>query len=158
VDQRDNSTGPERDDAALRLARGRQWLAHEGNGYIPEWDGLRPDEQEQAVIEARRWLRAAYNVGITIVPAGRTVIELPEPNAASSNDQHGSWIVGGDVETDFAAFLHWDDASPVVEVSYERGGTQEWGTAELRTFCLNGLAACEFADRLAAESSQGGTQ
>lgn len=56
------------DDTARRLAAGRQWLAHEGGAGIgmpvPPWDGLTPAEQKLAVIEARHWLRAAYNTGV----------------------------------------------------------------------------------------------
>jgi hypothetical protein len=87
--------------------------------------------------------------------AGRVVVDLPERDAINSHQRHGTWIIDGDLEVSFTAFLHWSDNSPTVEVSHERGGTEEWGTEALRAFCLAGLAACEFADRLAAEQSSG---
>lgn len=75
------STGVTQDGTARRLAKARQWIAHQGlNGYLPSWDELTPDEQEQAETEARHWINAAVNAGISIVPAGRTVADLPEPD------------------------------------------------------------------------------
>lgn len=78
------------DRIALRLARGRQWLAQEAGQRmgmpIPAWDDLTPDEQKDAEWEARAWLRAAYNTEVAIVPAGRTVVELPENWRAELQD------------------------------------------------------------------------
>jgi predicted transcriptional regulator len=66
---------------ARRLAKARQWIARQGlNGYLPRWEELTPDEQEQAETEARHWINAAVNAGISIVPAGRVVVDLPEPD------------------------------------------------------------------------------
>lgn len=130
------------------------------NGLLPAYitdydsDGYAENERVDDWIPAGKVVRAVLEAAL----AGRTVIDLPEPHAASSNEQCGNWLADGDsgAESEFAAFLHWDDASPVVEVTQTGGGTEEWGTDALRVFCLNGLAACEFADRLAAESSKGG--
>ena len=56
------------ENAALRLAKGRQWIAHDGGARcgmpVPQWEDLTPAEQEQAETEARHWLRAAYNIGL----------------------------------------------------------------------------------------------
>lgn len=55
---------PAHKELAQELARGRQRIAHHGNRYIPDWDGLTPAEQEQAETEARHWVRAVVNMGL----------------------------------------------------------------------------------------------
>jgi len=51
-------------DQSLRLAQARQRIA-ERTGYIPPWDELDGNDQETAVLEARNWLRAAVECGLT---------------------------------------------------------------------------------------------
>lgn len=92
---------------------------------------------------------------IAAFTAGRTVVDLPPRDEVNSHERHGTWIIDGDLEVSFEAFLHWSDNSPTIEVGHERGGTEEWGTDALRAYCLAGLAACDFADRLAADQSSG---
>ena len=53
----------ERDQSAL-LAQARQRIA-ERTGYIPSWDQLCDADQETAILEARNWLRAAVECGLT---------------------------------------------------------------------------------------------
>ena len=53
---------------ATALAEARQALAHEGTGYVPPWDGLSPDEQQQATWDAAGWLRS-----LTRIVTARTV-------------------------------------------------------------------------------------
>lgn len=53
------------DPRALALAIHRQRLAHEESSRTPDWDDLNGTEQEAALREARLWLRAAIEAGIT---------------------------------------------------------------------------------------------
>lgn len=121
-------------------------VGEEAVEYTVTWDEAEDDGnfgRDTYRRQARRVLSAAL--------AGRTVLELPDRSEVNSNEQHGTWIVDGDLEVSFEAFLHWNDGSPTVEVGHERGGTEEWGTDALRAYCLAGLVACDFADRLATE-------
>lgn len=142
-------TPPARGEAAASMARARQWLAHHGGERsgmpVPTWDSLTPGEQELAELEARHWIQAAVNAGVTIVPTGRKVVDLPAPK--SSNERGATWIAnkGDETEMGYTAFLHWSDNSPTVETDFA-----EWSTDQLRAQCLAGLAACDFADLLAA--------
>lgn len=122
-------------DMALRLAKARQWIAHQGNRYLPTWDDLPPIEQEQAETEARYWIQAAVNAGVTIVPAGRSVIDLPEP----------------DGHDEIAGIWWWDTFKGRVE---SRTGTyDEAREADYRAMAVAMLAAAEHNKllRLAAE-------
>jgi hypothetical protein len=90
-------------DVALRLAKARQWIAHQGTGYIPPWDGLTPVEQEQAETEARHWLRAAYNTGVLAPrPSGPAPGLTDEMIEAAARALYGEVAPHGDPE--------WDDA------------------------------------------------
>ena len=53
---------------SLQLARSRQQIA-ERTGYIPAWEELGEAEHEGAALEARNWLRAAYECGLITEPA-----------------------------------------------------------------------------------------
>jgi predicted transcriptional regulator len=101
---------------ARRLAKARQWIARQGlNGYLPRWEELTPDEQEQAETEARHWINAAVNAGISIVPAGRVVVDLPEPDGREVIHGRAFWAIR--VPTDeVQAFL--EDGRPYVSFMY----------------------------------------
>jgi hypothetical protein len=82
------------------------------------------------------------------VLAGRTVVELPQPDGVQ-DERGATWTVTVDNNaTSFTAFRHWDDNSPVVETDFAL-----WDPTELRVYCLAGLASSEHALGLAAEPS-----
>ena len=134
----------EEEDAARRLAMARQWIAHKGTGYIPPWEGLTPVEQEQAETEARHWINAAVNAGVTIVPAGRTVVDHREPD--QRYDGSAVWCVGpfdlvarGDETIHFT----WHSNIPP---------RQTMGVHTVRALAASLLAALAENERLAVES------
>lgn len=150
---------PERGDMALRMAQARQWIAHKSWGGVmcPPWDGLTPDEREQAETEARYWINAAVNAGVKIVPAGCTVVELPEPDVVDENIalsgnppilanvwRAGTWEI----------YTWVKDGEPRVDVVTGRDDGMD--VAAMRQVFLAGLAACNAADRLSGSVSPKG--
>lgn len=74
-----------------------------------------------------------------------TTMELPEP--IKRTERGATWQVQVDNNTfEFDAHIHHDDNSPVVETDFAL-----WDPAELRAYCLAGLAAATHAEYLAAE-------
>lgn len=150
-------TTDDRDDTALRLAKGRQWIAHKawGGVMVPEWDNLTPDEQEQAVTEARHWINAAVNTGISIVPAGRTVVDLPEPDEVDENIAMSGRppILANGWTVDRWSAYAWVEGG-VARVDVVTGPDD--GTADHAERCgVMLIAAAREARRLAAEQSSG---
>lgn len=136
---------PERGEVADRMARGRQWLAHHGNAYLPTWDDLTPVEQEQAVQEARYWIQAAVNTGVKIVPPGWTVVALPEPDGTSLE---GDPIWSAHVDYEATIFATVEHGHPVVLGPFSDG---PWHPDSAEMFGLRLLAAAREARRLAGE-------
>jgi hypothetical protein len=125
------------------------------------WAGMRDDVWSVALRDRIGWVEAGTGeplpdpelMGWTLLEpmtAGRTVLELPGP--IQQNERGATWAVTVDNnQTEFASGLHWDDNSPVVETDFAL-----WDPAELRAYCLAGLAASSDALRLASESSGDG--
>ncbi|RSN38615.1 hypothetical protein DMC64_41860 [Amycolatopsis sp. WAC 04197] len=51
------------DPRVLTLAQARQQLAHDC-AYLPTWDELTPQEQQDSLAPARNYLEAAINAGL----------------------------------------------------------------------------------------------
>lgn len=122
--------------SARRMAAARHALAFPGPGDPFGWDHLLPSAQAAAELEARWWIRAAVNAGVTIVPPGRRAVDLPAPDQTSGTG--ASWTAGTD-GTEFVVMATGRDGV-VVTVD-----DLEVSVADLRAQCLAGLAACDYA-------------
>lgn len=121
-----NTDRPEVDDPrVLALAKARQQMAHSNpfNVVCPPWDGLTGQEQQLSLLDARNYLRAAINAGLTAAaPAAVPPIVLREeaarirahcPDRLDDDSAEGAWLachcaVADDMERRLAA-----EATPV---------------------------------------------
>lgn len=89
----DPQTGrPEVDDPrVLALAKARQQMAHNNpfNVVCPPWDGLTGQEQQLSLLDARNYLRAAIDAGLTVAaPVG-----VPRTDRAGLRDRIAEALV-----------------------------------------------------------------
>lgn len=64
------------DELAVRLARARQQLAHDGVS-APTWDHVDDQEQQLATLEAKAYLKAAHRAGIVLAAVDPGDIPAP---------------------------------------------------------------------------------
>ena len=112
--------------------------------------GMGPDHQQWIRERARNVLEAAL--------AGRTVIELPDPD--KREDECGVMAATWHLRQVTAAFRPPNVMSYAIDddpVVFDGPGPEHTYTvAEMRERCLAGLAACADAERLASGSSESG--
>ncbi len=66
-------------DQAVRLAMARQHIASRANTFpAPPWEALDEYQRERATTEARHWLRAADNAGLTLRHESHDALDLHE--------------------------------------------------------------------------------
>lgn len=133
------------DTTAARMARARQWIAHQATGYLPPWDGLTPVEQEQAETEARHWIQAAVNAGVKIVPPGCAVVELPEPDD-TDNEGDPLWDLGGNQ----VVIAYCDaDGHPMIRLPDGEDAAPEWVELYAAVLAAGVRTSRELADAFA---------
>jgi hypothetical protein len=82
---------PEVDDPrVLALAKARQQMAHSNpfNVVCPPWDGLTEQEQQLSLLDARNYLRAAINAGLTATPP----VAVPPTDQAARSERYAAAI------------------------------------------------------------------